>query len=120
METEKETVNEGTEIVVLRDGARNIRFHGEMIGEASSHSYQGPSSSRWTEISIYRTKAGAFIASIVGRTCWQGETDRHSAYLCANAAEVVEALERDNDGELSWVAKKALDNADIPAEQVVE
>jgi hypothetical protein len=108
---------------VKRDGDRDLKFTGDIIADVSSHSYQGPNQNRWTEITVYRTKGGKYVVSSIGRTCWQGEHDRHDATLCDTPEAVLDALRQ--DGYLSWIAKEALDElqtddafADIYAERI--
>jgi hypothetical protein len=80
---------------VQRDGDRDIEFDGELIAEAetsannASPDYSGDTG-RWTELQLYRTKAGKFVASCVSRTQWQGERDTHEAAVCENEADVVD------------------------------
>lgn len=105
IETEKETNMKKYRL--KRDGEKDIQFKGELIGEGSSQSHSGPCSNRWTEIDIYRTEGGKYVVSIIGRTCWQGETDRFQAVICDTPADVVDAMRQ--DGYLSRVAKEALD-----------
>ncbi len=95
--------------IVKRDGDRDLKFTGTVIADVSSHSYQGPNQNRWSEITVYRTKGGKYVVSTIGRTCWQGEHDRHGATLCDTPEAVVDALRQEEDGYLSWLAKTALD-----------
>ena len=102
-----------------RDGEPNLRFDGELIAEVSSSDersasdYSG-STGRWSELALYRTKGGKLVASEVGRTRWQGEHDRHSATVCADAAAVAEALGP------GWLAKQLYDAAELDVAEVVE
>lgn len=45
---------------------REIRFAGELLGEASSA--EGSSTLRWTEVLIYRTEGGKYVVEKVGRS----------------------------------------------------
>jgi EXLDI family protein len=108
---------ENMKMNVVRDGLPNLRFSGTKIADVSSHSHQGSQQNRWTEIKIYRTAAGKSVVKIIGRTCWQGERDRHEAHVCADEAAVITALTQDHesgDGAyLSDLAKEALEQAGI-------
>lgn len=73
-----------------RDDGRPLRFTGEVIASTSSKTVDGPGSSRWTELCLYRTAAGKLIGERVGRTIWTGESDRREAQVCGSEAEVVE------------------------------
>lgn len=104
---------------VQRDGDRDIEFDGELIAQAETSSnnaspdYSG-STGRWTELKLFQTKAGKFVASRVNRTQWQGERDTHEAAVCDNEADAVEFFGHDR------LAKELLDNADINAAERVE
>lgn len=75
-------------ITVTRDNDSDIRFTGEEIASASSHSPYD-CSGRWTVLKLYRTKGGKYVCSEVGRTQWQGESDRYSGTVCETPAEVI-------------------------------
>ena len=115
--TPTQTQNPATadHIQLRRDGAPPLRFKGTLSGIASSHSHSGPSNSRWTEIRIYETVSGKAVLSIIGRTLWQGEHDRHAAIVVPvfDGSAIVKALADQNDGYLSDVAKEALDDAGL-------
>jgi plasmid replication initiation protein len=87
-----------------------VRFEGTKLADVSSRSNSG---GRWTEITIFRTKGGRWIAQIVGRTQWQGEHDRHAVKIVETEAELVEALRDEYEGHLGWLAKEALEAAGI-------
>jgi len=114
---------------IERDGKRNLTFQGDLLGTGGG--YRNDCGGRWTEIEIYRTKGGKFILSIVGRTQWQGESQRHAASIHETEAEVIAELEQPDYNAnvdaiykdsvyLSDVAKEALDNAGIDYSEAVE
>jgi len=98
--------------IVKRDGARDIKFSGELIAEVSStsnnasSSYSG-STGRWTELALYRSQAGKFICQSIGRTQWDGEHDRHSGAICADMNCVMEFFGH------GWLAKELYESADL-------
>jgi len=104
-----------TKYTLTNDGARNVRFTGEKLARVSSHHYQGDRQNRWTELSLYRTTAGSLVLWIVGRTCWQGESDRFSVVTCADEDALIAALEYDNEGHLGDLAKELLDAVGVEA-----
>lgn len=110
------------EIVLERDGERDLRFVGREIGSGTTYEHSGPSNNRWTEIRIYATKGGKYVTEIVGMTLWQGEHSRRSACACADEAAVVDALtQTEGDGQyLSGPAKDALHAAGIDFAEDVE
>ncbi len=106
-------------VVVRRDGEKNLEFDGELIAEAESSANNASSDysgdvGRWTELKLYRTKAGKFVASRVNHTQWQGERDSHEASACDNEAAVAEFF---GQGRL---AKEIYAEADINAAEIVE
>ena len=53
---------------VPRDGKRSLRFVGEAVAAASSHSHQGPDQNRWHELRLYKTQSGKYVLVSVHRT----------------------------------------------------
>jgi len=105
--------------VITRDGARDLVFTGELIASASSSpetarsDYSG-STGRWTELRLFKTQAGKFVAASVGRTQWQGEHDRHSAAVCDTTEAVCEFFGS------SWLAKELYAEAEIDCAEAVD
>lgn len=62
-----------------------------LLGEVSS---RAPGRTRWTELRVWRSGAGALIAEQVGKSEIEGERDRCRAWVCKDQAEVVERLGR--------------------------
>lgn len=87
IDTEGETDMETIE--VKNDNAPNIRFTGEEVAQVNSKSAYNDGG-RWTVLKLYRTKSGKFICQSIGRTQWQGETDRYSAQVAEDHAGVIE------------------------------
>jgi len=95
----------------VRDGSRQLTFHGELLGEASS---RRPESDRWFDLRIFRTEAGRYIVEGVGRSSRPGEVDLSWVKLCDTPEDVVRGLYRvDNTGvlRLTTTAQQALDLA---------
>lgn len=97
-----------------RDGERTLTFVGELLAEVSSRTYHGETQNRWTDIRLYRTKAGTLVVQQVGSTTWQGEHDRYSATVCADEAEVIAHL------GYGWLAKQLYDKTGISYDEWVE
>jgi hypothetical protein len=109
-----------TRYKLINDGARDVVFDGEELAEASSRSASGSRQNRWTELRLFRSEGGTLILKIVGRTLWQGESDRHEVVLCGTSGEggeeaVVTALMAGNGGRLSDLAKDLLEASGIEA-----
>lgn len=97
---------------IKNDGARNIKFTGEVLGHAASspdtaHPKYSRSVGRWTELTLYRTKGGKFVCEEVGHTQWQEEHDRHRAAVCDDQECVIEFF------GTGWLAKELYEDAEI-------
>lgn len=96
------------ELVTIAADDRAVEFRGELLGSASS---QRPGKDRWSEISIYRTAAGQYVISGVGRTQVPGEVDRVWAKVSGTPEGVIETLHMYDSDEvryLPWTNKSAL------------
>ena len=92
---------------VTRDGQPPITFTGELLSQADNKDHN---STRWTTITIYRTKGGKFVAKIERRTQWQGERDSTTAEVCEDFGQVIAWL-TDEDGDLRPVSQEAVEAA---------
>lgn len=93
------------------DDERVLAFEGVLLGAASS---ERADKDRWFELRLFRTEAGAYVISGVGKSRVPGETDLCWTKIVDSAEDVIRALQRtDGDGELRLtnVARKALDAA---------
>lgn len=100
-----------TTLYELRHDDRIVPFHGELLGEASSHE---AGRMRWHEIRIYQTDAGSFVVERVGKSIILGETDRSKVYFYPTPQDVEDGLTSiDKDGQpyTTIVAEEALANA---------
>ena len=113
---------------LTRDDDRDLRFQGKLIGKVSSFDWDDGDAtpqdigtgypigaSRWTDLELYRAEHGAWIVASIGRSSVEGELDHHAVYVCSNENDVIDALERDNDGKLGWLSKKLLSKGGIEA-----
>ena len=92
-EVQTEHTKNMEKITINRDGLPPIAFTGEQIASADNRvGNDGNRANRWTEVSIYRTKGGKFIAALTRLTCWQGESDRCAAASFATAPEIIDWL----------------------------
>lgn len=80
------------EIKLMRDGKRDLEFEGCQLSHASTYANGAP---RWFELTLYRTRAGKYIAAGVGRSDVEGETDRYWARVASDPEDLVHVLERD-------------------------
>jgi hypothetical protein len=104
-------------IRVSRDGDQDLEFRGALVAEVSTHSHFGPRQNRWTEINLYQTEGDRWVAWVVHRTCWQGETDAHLARACDSAADV-RAFLVDTMGALTDEVKDLLRDAGLDDETI--
>lgn len=108
------------EVIVLdNDGARDVRFTGELLASTSSSannasSYYSGAPGRWTTLNLYKTKGGKFVCQSVGHTQWQGEHTRHKTQVCETEADVVAFFGH------GWLAKHLYEAAEITDAQDVE
>ena len=96
--------------IIYRDGLPPIAFTGEKIGYGSNEIQNGNRANRWTEVAIWKTKGGRYIAHVERYTCWQGESGSSDGTSCGTVAEVIAAL-RNEDGLLGVVSQKAVEQA---------
>jgi len=94
------------------DNAPSIRFTGELIARVSSCDNQASSNysgqtGRWTELALYETRGGKFVCHQIGRTRWQGESDRFSGKVCETPDEITEFF------SYRWLAKELYAKAGI-------
>ena len=105
---------------IERDDDTDLRFEGELLGEASSTDERQRSdfsgeTGRWQELNLYGTKAGAFVCQRIGHTRWMGDRGTHEAEVCNSHAEVLEFFGTD------WLAKELYaDVQDFEAVEVIE
>lgn len=97
-------------LIIKRDGLPPIAFTGERIASASNEINSNGRANRWTEVKIYRSKGGKFIATLSRLTCWQGESDRHAAASFDTAPEIIDWL-KEGESELGAVSQEAVEKA---------
>jgi hypothetical protein len=79
-----------SQYVLRRDGAPPLRFLGRLITESTSRRND---STRWTDVSVYRSQSGKWILQTIGRTIWEGEVDRYSVIHGDSAADLIKKIE---------------------------
>jgi hypothetical protein len=97
-------------ITLNRTGNPPIRFTGSLIGYADNEFVGGNRANRWSQVTIYRTKGGNYVAYVSAFTCWQGESDYFKGESFANASEVIEYL-KDHADRLGKVSQEAIEGA---------
>lgn len=95
---------------IKRTGLPPIKFNGELIGSGSTEIEHGNRANRWTEVEIYKTKGGKFIASVGRLTIWQGESDHYKAASFEKATDVIEWLKGEG-GTLGKASQTAVEKA---------
>lgn len=112
LETNDIDIEENMEVTELDiDGAPNIRFTGEVVASVSSKSHD---STRWTVLTLYKTKGGKFICHSKGYSNFIGESTRYSGTVASDAAGVIAFF---GHGRL---AKELYDDAEIENVQDVD
>lgn len=90
------------------DGEQPVRFTGTLLSSVTTDDGR---KSRWTETSIYKTRAGSYIIHKAGRTRIEKERTLHSAQVSETADGCIECLRfYDQDGVMSmrWTDKRAI------------
>lgn len=110
------------------DSGPDLRFDGEIIAEVSSERcgphgepLRGPPRDQWSELRIYRTAAGAYVAEsrrVVRCADGQGDVDLWRAAVCDDERAVVAFFHRPGQAP-SWFTKELLDLANIDHTEVV-
>jgi len=98
---------DNTEIIVRRDGDRDLEFRGVLLGSGAMKN----GTWRGTNVDIYRTASGRYVMAVRAWTQWQGEHDSHRAAVCDTPEEVLAWLRQDAGGALGPASKGALEEA---------
>lgn len=53
------------QFIVRRDGEKDLKFKGEVLGGVSNQWIAGQDQSRWKEITIYKTESGKYVVAII-------------------------------------------------------
>lgn len=100
------------EIIVMRDGQKDLKFKGELLASASDRWIAGREQTRWTEIAVYKTESGKYVIAWESITLWQGELNSYRAKVCEFASETIaELMSDDEEGTayFSSLAKEVLE-----------
>ncbi len=100
------------EIIVMRDGQKDLKFKGELLASASDRWIAGREQTRWTEIAVYKTESGKYVIAWESITLWQGELNGYHAKVCELAPEVIAELMTDDAEGVAYfsdLAKEVLD-----------
>lgn len=109
----------------VKNGDTVLEFDGERIGFGTSQdAYELMADDvpirtvnarpRWHEVEIYKLVDGKYVVHKIGRSSYEGETDRHSAHICNDANGAVQALysyDRKGIWKMTIVAEDAAEQA---------
>lgn len=70
------------------DGRRDVQFDGRELATVRGPERKG----RQTTLTLYVTRAGAFVAHECNRSTNEGERDRHTVHVCPNEDALIEAV----------------------------
>jgi hypothetical protein len=101
-------IGAGREFTLERDGARALRFNGELLAEASSRHADAP---RWTEIAIYSTCDGRYVLSKQQLSVYDYEPVRALVLIAETGGAFVRSLMRPSDGKIERAGLVALRQA---------
>lgn len=107
------------EIVVQRDGDRDIRFVGKLLASfesspSDSSVYYSGRANFWTELELYQTKGGKFVCQRIECSSWGNYRNEYHAAVCENESQVLSFF------GYSVIAKELYDNAGISTAVEVE
>ncbi len=101
-------IGPGREFTLDRDGARALRFNGELLAEASSRHGEAP---RWTEIAIYVTCDGRYVLSKQQLSIFEDEPVRALVVVANTGGAFALSLARPSDGKIERAGLTALRQA---------
>lgn len=100
-----------TEYRVHRAGDVDLVFEGALLADVTSQEH---SSTRWSEVRIYRTDSNKYVTETVGRSNLPHEVDFYTVRVVDTAAEVKVALKRRD--EITYLTNLAMEALEIAAE----
>ena len=86
----------------------DLAFEGTLLGSVTSHRAGNP---RWTELSLFKTKAGSYVSQVIGKSSVAGENNRYRS--AHGTVDIALGIFKRN-GDLTWLAKDLLEQAGIP------
>ena len=93
--------------IIKRDGQPPLTFKGDEIGKGTTRDHN---STRWTNVTIYKTKGGKYVAYIERATQWQGECNHDEAVSRSEAIGIIQWLKQDGEN-LGRASQRAVENA---------
>lgn len=87
------------EVELSRDGKTPLAFCGRLVASATTRTSTGPNQNRWDNYELYVTRAGKYVLAHEYHTQWQGESDRHEAWVGEDARAIILGAAYDDDGE---------------------
>lgn len=112
----KHNGNQYQEVRLPRDTDKDMVFEGRLIAEVSSD--PANLGDRWTELALYQTKGGKFVAYSVGKSNLPGEGDIPNCEAYPSAEAAAEFFKR--KGRITWLSvemyskiKEALPDFDV-------
>lgn len=90
-----------------RTGQPPLRFTGTLI---ASENGRGTNDTRWSIVSLYRTKGGKIIVYVESITQWQGESSYYKGRSVTTAQEAIDYL-KDDEGHIGRTSQRAIEKA---------
>ena len=99
------------DFTIMRKNGPDLEFSGEEIGSVSTL-YPGETlgegaSNRWTELHLYKTEKGKYVASCLGMSTYPGEKTISNSVVCNNHDQIKAFF------GYRWLAKEMYDLCDI-------
>lgn len=90
---------EYTQYELERTNGRSVKFTGEEIASAGGKWRNGKEQTRWSTLTLYRTKGGKYVLQSEYITMWQGENGTSQVTVCDNPVSVIYTLSRKSERE---------------------
>lgn len=92
---------------LIRPATVDLVFNGELLADVSSK--DDPGQTHWTEIRIYRTDSGKYVAETIGCSAVPSQRSRIVVRVVDSAEQVAKALERGDPKDRVYLTDLALD-----------
>lgn len=92
---------------LVDDDNPNVGIIANKLASVSSQQHGGESANRWTELRLFRTMEGVYVAQQRGCSRWEGEYERNEVLTADTAEEMTRKL------GYGWLAKELYDDAGI-------
>jgi len=103
-------MSETSKIKIYRSNGVPLHFEGEVVAFVTTNKSGGAPSGgkkRWTELTLYRTNGGKFVAESVGVSTYKDEVNIISAEVFDKVEDALNFF-RNKDGEFTWASNEMI------------